>query len=273
MSKKYYNYKKRCKYIKKTNKSKVEILLIILTIILSISQIFGIFYPVFSNLYSSVNKFLRRINMVIFSLILLSAVVFISYFTIKTILEYLYKKREKFLNMKFGKYFLINIIFVGIVFILLFQTGISFFIYFSYEITTFDIYLIILILIPFTLVIFFYSYTEIEIKYRQYKYNLFNETIKYISNSKLILFSIIFSAIIINTVLYLKNYNLPYELNALENKTNLEEKIRNYDEIKLRLIIDKLLEKIDIEITDEEIELEKNKKLDKLNKILDNTES
>lgn len=200
--------------------------------------------------------------MVIFSLVLFLAVVFISYFTIKTILQHLYKRREKFLNIKFRKYFFINIIFVVIVFILLFQIAISFLIYFSYEINRFDIALIILILIPFILCIFLYSYTEIKVKYRKYKYNLFNETIKHIINSKLILFSMIFFAIIINTGLCLKNYSLPYELNILENKINIEENIKNNDKIKLRLIINKLLEKIDIEITDEEIELEKNKTLD-----------
>ena len=121
MSKKYYNYKKSHRYVNETKKSKVEILLVIITVILSVSQIFGIFYPIFSNLYTSVDKFLRKINMVILSLGLSLIVTFISYFIIRTILEYLYLRRDKFLNMKFKKYFFINIIFVVIVYILLFH--------------------------------------------------------------------------------------------------------------------------------------------------------
>ena len=86
MSKKYYNYKKSHRYVNETKKSKVEILLVIITVILSVSQIFGIFYPIFSNLYTSVDKFLRKINMVILSLGLSLIVTFISYFIIRTIL-------------------------------------------------------------------------------------------------------------------------------------------------------------------------------------------
>ena len=265
MSKKYYNYKKSHRYVNETKKSKVEILLVIITVILSVSQIFGIFYPIFSNLYTSVDKFLRKINMVILSLGLSLIVTFISYFIIRTILEYLYLRRDKFLNMKFKKYFFINIIFVVIVYILLFQTGISFFIYFCYEITKLDIILVTLIPISFVLCIFLYSYTKIEVKYIKYKHSFLNTIIKHISSSKLILFIIIFNALMINTGVCLKNYSLPYEFDKLENKLNAQEKIKNDDKIKLRIIVDSLLEKMDIKITDEDIKNEKARIIEKDN--------
>ena len=45
----------------------------------------------------------------------------------------------------------------------------------------------------------------------------------------------------INTALNLKNYSSHYKLNILENKINIKEKTRNNDEMKLHLIIHKLL--------------------------------
>lgn len=168
----------------------------------------------YSNLHTSVDKFLSKFNMVIISLLLTLLVTFISYFIIRNILEYLYLKRDKFLNVKLRKYFFMNFIFVLIVYILLFQTILSFFIYFCYEINTLDIILATLMPFLFVLFIFLHSYTKIKVKYRIYKYSFLNTSIEYISSSKVLLFSIIFSAIMINTVLCLKNYSLPYEFTS-----------------------------------------------------------
>ncbi len=260
---KCYNYKKRNKNIEIRKKSRIEIILIIITIILSISQIFGLIYPIFSNLYSSVDKFLRKINMVLITLTLLLLIICISFFVIRLILEYLYLKKDKFLNTSFNKFFLKNILFVVIVFLFLLHVAMSFSLYFFYKISIYDICLAIMILIPSVLCIFAYEYIKIKEKYRRCKYNLFNRSIKFIASSKLLLFSIIFYAFIINTMLCEKNYTLPNEFYNLENKLSIEEKIKNDDEIKNRLIIEKLLDKIGIDITYEEIENEKNKLIEK----------
>ena len=135
---KCYNYKKRNKNIEIRKKSRIEIILIIITIILSISQIFGVIYPIFSNLYSSVDKFLRKINMVLITLTLILLIICISFFVIRLILEYLYLKKDKFLNTSFNKFFLKNILFVVIVFLFLLHVAMSFSLYFFYKILPFQ---------------------------------------------------------------------------------------------------------------------------------------
>ncbi|WP_250277605.1 hypothetical protein [[Clostridium] colinum] len=68
------------------------------------------------------------------------------------------------------------------------------------------------------------------------------------------MYTVVFYAFIINIFFCTQTYTLPNQLDKLENKLFIKEQINNDRKIKYELIIDKLLDKIDITVTDEEIE-------------------
>lgn len=90
MNKRKYKLKR---YDKNRNSYRINVLLVYLTIILSISQIFNIAYNITSNLYDTVNEFLRKTFMYVlveFPLVIIS--MYITIISIYCILKIIHSK-------------------------------------------------------------------------------------------------------------------------------------------------------------------------------------
>lgn len=240
------------------NKSKTEKVLILLTILLTISQIFNIFYSIYSKVYTSLDKFLIRINMVLFSLAFFLLIILTSFLAISIILRCLILKKDEYLNITFKKFLLKNIIFFIITCLFLSEFMISVFLYVFYKVKRIDIIIYIMLSFPILLAIFIYAYIEPINKDKIYKDKVINKIIEFISTSKLLTTVLLTYMFIFNLIFCLKIYNLPKELYKFEKQMNIKEQIKYDKEIKYEIMIDRLFEKIDINVTDEDIEEYKN---------------
>lgn len=227
-----------------TNKFKIEKVLVLLTTILTISQIFNIFYSIYSKIYTSLDKFLITTNMVLFSLVIFLLVALISFLVLNIILRCLSLKEYAQPNITFKKFLFKNIILFITTCIFLIEFMSSFSLYFFYRIEIMDIIIYIMLLLPSALGIFIYAYVNHMEKDKVYK----NKVIDFISTSKPLTTILLTYAFIFNLIFCLTIYDLPNKFYGLEKE------IENDKNIKYEIIIDKLTNKLGINVTDEDIE-------------------
>ena len=199
--------------------------------------------------------------MILFRLIIFLLMNSTSFLAISAILRFLYFKKDEYLNIRFDKFVFKNIIFFIITY--LFLTQITICIYLSvFHIVKIHIMTFIMPIFPLTLVIFIYAYIELINSDKIYKDNDINRFIKNVSTSKELIVILLTSIFIHNSLLCFEIYRLyknSYEVHKqMEIQTNTKKQLKYDKEIKYDIMIDRLFERIDINVTDEDIEEYKN---------------
>ena len=273
--KKYYKSKDKHKQFNRyINSERRNILLTYMTIILAMSQIFNIVYVIASNLYSSVDKLLRKFIMyVLLELPLTLISIYISVISISCILKVVHsnfiKDRKKLLEeYNDNKEKILkevaktNVIEILTIIILPITTYISIeTLVFAYNFKETKVILWIMIIILFSIFSFVSlicicgSKTNVPIFSNDYsnlgnKVNwIYDNIILYMLPNKIIYLIPIF----INIFLIFSIKSIDIYFTNYEKELAIHKIIENDKEIKYEIIVDKLLDKIGINITDEDI--------------------
>lgn len=271
MRKKYKHKKScECKEISKTNK-----ILTYIMIILAISQILNILYEIVSKLYKSVDKLIRKFIMyVLLELPIALASVYITILGIACFVKIIHlnfiKNRKPLLKQyenntgkmlikvaKNNKIELLMIIILPIIIYLSIETLV-----FAYHFKETQFFLwgaIIGLFSTFSIGMLLCvcgSKTNIPIFHNDYKG--IGKKVNMICDKILINRIAYLLPIVINVFFVLVIKGVDTYFTSYENKIIIEERIKNDKKIKYEIMIDRLFEKIDINVTDEDIEEYKN---------------
>lgn len=272
MTKKYYrkNLDNKNKDNSKTNK-----LLTYLTITLAISQILNIIYSITSNLFGSVDNFLRKFIMyVLLELPLAIIIIYVTIISIACIIKFMH---ESFLK---NKYELISItqndnkkILKEVVkksraeILMIYALPISTYvsiesIIYSYHFqeTLFIIWFLIISMLTILMPLIFSIIcdTQENIIYFSDNNNSFHRQVNrlfYKAKKFGLPYKVLYILpLLLNILLICFIKIIDIHFTNYENELNIEKRIADDNEIKYEIIIDRLLDKVGINVTDEDIE-------------------
>lgn len=265
-----YKKQKRKKKINNLNETILSKIANIFTIILSSVNIFYLCYNVNLNLYPETDKTLRKFNMIFIQIFWILLLYFFSFVAMSIIFRSIFMDRIKLKECKIlvifktiFKFIVINVLFIEIF------LGANFFETPSISIELIVLYFIISII--FTTIVMILSLKLIlNPKIDNLKINnRFCKLIRFLS--EYIGIKTISLLIIIFNILFIAFINIEWvRWRIYEDNFLIEKEYKKDQDVKFNLIVDKILDKLDIEITEEEIANERKYIIDKYTNKLEN---